>query len=154
MGKEIERKFLVISDDWHNDTGTRYRQGYLNREKERTVRVRVAGDKGYLTVKGITTGAVRSEFDYEIPISDAETMLEELCEHPLIEKVRYRVAFENVVFEIDAFFGDNQGLVIAELELEEENQPFPRPAWLGKEVTDDPRYFNSNLVRNPYSQWK
>ncbi len=154
MAVEIERKFLVKDDSWRQGEGTRFRQGYLSREIDRTVRVRIAGDRGVLTIKGRTEGARRPEFEYEIPVTDAEEMLDNLCERPLIEKNRYLVEFDGAIFEVDEFSGDNKGLVIAELELNSESQSFPRPGWLGAEVTDDPRYFNSNLVKNPYSTWE
>lgn len=154
MGKEIERKFLVIGDEWKKlAQGTVYRQGYLSTEKERTVRVRTIGNTGYLTIKGITIGATRREYEYEISASDADEMLDKLCKHPLIEKKRYKISFADLVWEIDEFFGENQGLVVAEVELESETQAISKPPWIGEEVTGDPRYFNSNLTREPYSRW-
>ena len=154
MGKEIERKFLVNGDAWRGLVeGKRYRQGYLSTVKERTVRVRTAGDKGYLTVKGISVGASRSEYEYEIPLADANEMLDRLCERPLIEKTRYRIPQGEVVWEIDEFEGDNRGLITAEVELTDEHQVVTPPAWIGKEVTDDPKYFNANLVAKPYTTW-
>jgi CYTH domain-containing protein len=128
-------------------------QGYLNTAKERTVRVRTIGDKGYLTVKGETKGATRLEFEYEIPVDDACQMLDELCERPLIEKTRRKIEKDGLTWEIDEFFGENKGLIVAEVELEDEDQVFSKPAWIATEVTDEPRYFNANLVDNPYSQW-
>lgn len=154
MAKEIERKFLVKGVDWKEMAkGTRYRQGYLNSVKERTVRVRTIDDKGFLTVKGITTGASRSEFEYEIPAADADAMLTDLCEKPLIEKNRYKIQAGRHVWEIDEFFGENQGLIVAEVELTTEKETFEKPAWVGAEVTGDPRYFNSNLIKHPFTQW-
>jgi adenylate cyclase len=154
MAKEIERKFLVKGNSWRDqDTGKHYRQGYLSTVKERTVRVRTAGDKGFITVKGSNTGATRSEFEYEIPMSDANEMLDRLCEQPLIEKTRYRIPFGGLTWEIDEFEGDNRGLVTAEVELRNENQAVSLPDWIGQEVTADPRYFNSNLVAHPFSKW-
>lgn len=154
MGKEIERKFLVANDSWRaGSSGTPYRQGYLNSAKERTVRVRTAGDKAFITVKGANTGATRSEYEYEIPVADANEMLDHLCERPLIEKTRYRISYENVVWELDEFAGDNRGLIVAEIELKDENEQFSPPPWLGREVTDDPRYYNVNLVSHPFSKW-
>lgn len=152
MGIEIERKFLVRDESWKTISPVYFCQGYLNPNRERTVRVRVAGPQGFLTVKGINQGATRPEFEYEIPVEDAQQMLP-LCEGPLIEKNRYLVSYDSMVWEIDEFLGENQGLVVAEIELETENQTFELPAWLGEEVTDDPRYFNSNLTRHPYCQW-
>jgi adenylate cyclase len=152
MAKEIERKFLVREGSWRNQKGTQYRQGYLNSVKERVVRVRTIDDKGYLTIKGLTVGASRLEFEYEIPRQDADQLLD-ICEKPLIEKTRFKVVQDGFVWEIDEFFGENQGLIVAEVELENEDQEFPRPAWIGEEVTGDPRYFNSNLIKNPYKMW-
>ena len=154
MGEEIERKFLVLGDLWRETAeGTRYRQGFLSTEPERTVRVRVAGPRGSITVKGKNVGARRAEFEYEIPVADAERMLDTLCKRPLIEKVRYTLAIGPQTWEIDVFEGDNAGLVVAEIELSREDEAFERPDWVGNEVTDDPRYFNSNLVANPYRTW-
>lgn len=154
MSREIERKYLVVGEAWRSPgTAIRLRQGYLSTVKERTVRVRVAGDAGYLTVKGITRGATRTEFDYEIPVADADLMLDELCERPLIEKTRHLVVHGDRNWEIDEFGGVNTGLVVAEVELEDEAQSIDLPAWVGDEVTADPRYFNSNLIAHPYSRW-
>ena len=152
MAKEIERKFLVKEGSWRNEKGTRYRQGYLNSVKERVVRVRTINNKGYLTIKGLTVGASRLEFEYEIPRQDADLLLE-ICEKPLIEKTRIKVQEAGFVWEIDEFFGENQGLIVAEVELESENQDFPKPDWVLEEVTGDPRYFNSNLIKNPFKMW-
>ena len=153
MALEIERKFLLKEGAWRNEKGTMYRQGYLNSAKERTVRVRVIDDQGYLTVKGISRGAVRMEYEYEIPLAEAKAMLDDLCEKPLIEKMRYKIAFSGLVWEADEFFGENLGLLVAEVELEREDQPFVKPEWIGEEVTDDPKYYNANLIHHPYSKW-
>jgi CYTH domain-containing protein len=154
MGKEIERKFLVKGDAYKSRAkGTKYRQGYLNSAMERVVRVRTIDDKGFLTVKGISVGATRMEFEYEIPAKDADVMLNELCEKPIIEKNRYKIPQGKHVWEIDEFFGENDGLIVAEVELESEDQAFKKPEWVGAEVTGDPKYFNSNLIRNPYKNW-
>lgn len=154
MGREIERKYLVDADGvWRDAPGTLYRQGYLSTVKERTVRVRTIGDKGYLTIKGITVGMTRLEYEYEIPGQEANELLDKLCEKPLIEKKRHVLKFEGLTWEVDEFFGENAGLILAEVELEEETQEFVRPSWLAKEVTDDARYFNANLVSRPYSEW-
>jgi CYTH domain-containing protein len=154
MGTEIERKFLVTGDEWRDSAASfEFRQGYLSTVKERTVRVRVAGDRGTLTIKGLTVGATRREFEYDIPLGDARTLLDELCEQPLIEKTRHAVEMEGFTWEIDEFSGVNAGLIVAEIELDHEDQGFPRPPWLGEEVTDDPRYFNANLIHSPYSTW-
>lgn len=154
MGKEIERKYLVHEDAaWRTLPGTIYRQGYLSTVKERTVRVRTIGDKGFLTIKGVTVGATRLEYEYEIPVDDADELLNELCETPLIEKQRRLLEFDGMIWEVDEFFGDNSGLILAEIELENEEQSFAIPDWIAEEVTDDIRYFNANLVSYPYSQW-
>ena len=154
MGMEIERKFLVQNNSWRIlASGTQYRQGYLNSAKERTVRVRTIDDKGFLTIKGITTGASRTEYEYEIPAADADAILSDLCEKPLIEKSRYKIDYEGFVWEVDEFFGENQGLIVAEVELESEDQKFEKPEWIGDEVTGDPKYFNSNLINHPYLKW-
>ena len=154
MGKEIERKFLIKDDSWRaNAKGKRYRQGYLNSAKERVVRVRTIDDKGSLTIKGISKGATRAEFEYDIPADEAEVILEQLCERPLIEKKRYKIEFGGFIWEVDEFFGENQGLTVAEVELESEDQRFEKPAWIGEEVTGDPKYFNSSLIQHPYTKW-
>ena len=154
MGKEIERKFLTKGEAWRDlGEGLRYRQGYLSTAKERVVRVRTVGRRGYLTIKGISHGATRAEFEYPIPLEDAETLLNDLCQRPLVEKVRYRVTMGDLVWEIDEFEGVNQGLIVAEVELTREDQPLPLPPWIGEEVTDDPRYFNANLIAHPYITW-
>lgn len=171
MATEIERKFLVKQESWrttadahYREKGARYRQGYLSTDKERTVRVRTiaqvrsaqgeGGEQhGYLTIKGKSVGASRAEYEYEIPMQDAEEMLDTLCQRPLIEKIRYKVDQGGVTWEVDEFFGENAGLIIAEVELEDADQSFTKPAWVGQEVTDDPRYFNANLVEHPFSCW-
>ena len=153
MATEIERKFLVIGDDWKGlAEGTPYRQGYLNRDLHRTVRVRVAGLSAFLTVKGMTVGTTRQEFEYSIPREDAEELLA-LCDGPLIEKIRYVVEYHGHRWEIDEFSGDNRGLVLAEVELTQENEVIDLPHWVGQEVSDDPRYFNSNLALDPFCRW-
>jgi adenylate cyclase len=155
MGKEIERKFLVVGDGWRAaGRGIPYRQGYLSTVKERTVRVRMAGDGAFLTVKGIAVGATRTEFEYPIPPADAGEMLAVLCERPIIEKTRYRIPFAGFTWEVDEFGGANAGLIVAEIELADAAQPFARPDWVGREVTGEARYFNANLVACPYSTWK
>lgn len=154
MAKEIERKFLITGEAWRElAKGTSYRQGYLSTVKERTVRVRTIDDKGFLTIKGITVGATRAEYEYEISAADANEMLDDLCEQPIIEKNRYKVPLDGFTWEIDEFGGVNDGLIVAEVELESEDQAFNKPDWIGEEVTGDPRYFNSNLIANPYSNW-
>ena len=153
MALEIEKKFKVKDGTWRNERGTKYRQGYLNSDKERTVRVRTIDDKGYLTVKGVSRGAVRVEYEYEIPKVEAEAMLDDLCEKPLIEKIRCKIDHKGLVWEVDEFLGENSGLIVAEVELESEDQKFVKPKWIGEEVTGDPRYFNANLIHHPYSKW-
>ncbi|MCP4428246.1 MAG: CYTH domain-containing protein [Chloroflexi bacterium] len=153
MGTEIERKFLVVGNGWRETEGKLYRQGYLNSAKERVVRVRVVGEKGYLTIKGVNVGAVRAEFEYEIPVEEANEMLNSLCEWPIVEKQRHIVEFGGFTWEVDAFADENEGLVVAEIELESEDQSFDKPDWIGEEVTDDPRYYNVNLVKRPFQTW-
>ena len=155
MGKEIEKKFLIITDDWRSlGTGKPYCQGYLNSEKGRTVRVRTISDRGILTIKGPSEGAARLEFEYDIPVDEALEMLDRLCHKPLIEKTRYKIDFAGFTWEVDEFKGENEGLLFAEIELEYEGQQFEKPPWIGSEVTGDARYYNANLVKNPFSAWK
>lgn len=152
---EIERKFLVVGDAWRSlATGTVYQQGYVPTAGRATVRVRLVGHQGYLTLKGPSRGITRSEFEYPIPEADAKAMLETLCDRPLIEKTRYRIQQDGLCWEVDEFAGENQGLVLAEVELTDPDQPIARPDWIGQDVSDDPRYFNANLVRHPFSQWR
>lgn len=152
MALEVERKFLVTGDEWRSAEGVLLRQGYLSTHPERTVRVRVEGGKATLTVKGVTRGAVRAEYEYGIPPGEADELLR-LCQPPLIEKVRRRLPHQGLVWEVDEFLGDNQGLVIAEVELDREDRPLTKPPWVGEEVTRDPRFFNANLVANPFTRW-
>jgi len=154
MGQEIERKFLVKGTAWKAQAaGTLYRQGYLSSVKERTVRVRIAGEKGSLTIKGVSKGVTRTEFEYGIPVDEAAAMLDGLCERPLIEKTRYVVESGGYTWEIDEFHGDNDGLIVAEVELQSPDEKPPLPEWVGEEVSSDPRYFNSNLVKKPFKIW-
>ena len=153
MNKEIERKFLLKNDSWRNlAKGTLYKQGYLTTHKDRTVRVRIIGNNAFLTIKGASMGPERLEFEYPLPINDAELLIS-LCEKPIIEKERYRIKMQDITWEIDDFYGENKGLVIAEVELKSADQLFIKPDWIGEEVTDDVRYFNANLVKNPFSKW-
>jgi adenylate cyclase len=155
MGKEIERKFLVDPyGAWREAEAKFYRQGYLQRTIERTVRVRTAGERAFLTIKGHSEGAARLEFEYEIPVAEANELLDVLCERPLIEKTRRTLSYANLVWEVDEFFGDNADLIVAEVELQDEAQPIILPPWVGDEVTQDPRYYNANLVQNPYCLWR
>jgi len=153
MPLEIERKFLILEGGWRDYPAVYYCQGYLNSHKERTVRVRIAGETAWLTVKGITRGAVRREFEYAIPLAEGQELLN-LCEKPLISKYRRKVPFGRFTWEVDEFTGENQGLILGEIELTSEEEVFDRPPWLGEEVTRDSRYYNSSLVRYPYAFWR
>lgn len=155
MPIEIERKFLVDTTLWHPEPalGIRYRQGYLSTDPERVVRVRTAGAAGFLTVKGKTVGTERPEFEYAIPLADADAMLDRLCIRPLVEKVRYRELVGGRTWEIDVFEGENAGLVVAEVELPSATADVVLPSWAGAEVSNDTRYFNSNLAAHPFSRW-
>jgi len=154
MGKEIEKKFLIANEDWRGlAEGLHYFQGYLSTQKDKTVRVRTIGEKGFLTVKGRTIGEARLEFEYEIPVKDARELLRELCHQPLIEKKRHKIPFDGFTWEVDEFAGENQGLIFAEIELKYEGQTFSKPQWIGKEVTGDSKYYNANLVNTPYRDW-
>ena len=155
MGIEIERKFLVVDDSWREaaSAGMPYRQGYLSTDAGCSVRVRVSGDSAWLNIKSATVGVTRYEFDYEIPSADAHALLDELCVKPLIEKTRFIVEHDGHAWEIDVFEGDNAGLVVAEIELESAGEEFTRPAWAGKDVSHDVRYYSQRLVEHPYSRW-
>jgi adenylate cyclase len=154
MGLEIERKFLVTGTAWRGGAeGVLTRQGYLSISANRTVRVRIAGDRGFLTVKGKTHGLSRAEFEYAIPAGDAAAMLDGLCRKPLIEKTRYRIPFGDYTWEVDEFHGLNAGLVVAEVELERADEEPSLPPWVGREVSGDARYYNANLVKRPFSTW-
>ncbi len=154
MSIEIERKFLVRDERWKTlAQGVPLRQGYLSSAPDRIVRVRIEGDTAVLTIKGRSVGAARGEWEYPIPLQDAQDFLDCLCERPIIEKRRYRIPYQDMIWEVDEFSGDNAGLVVAEIELESENQAFAKPDWIGAEVTHDARYFNANLLRHPYSTW-
>lgn len=156
MAQEIEKKFLVAGEFKESaKKATRITQGYLSSVPERTVRVRVKGEKGYITVKGIgnDSGASRFEWEKEIPVEDVRDLLK-ICEPGVIDKTRYLVDCDGHTFEVDEFYGDNDGLVVAEVELGDENEAFTRPSWLGEEVTGDKKYYNSMLMKNPYKNWK
>jgi len=154
MGIEIERKFLLKNDGWRGlGQPTLMRQGYLVADPVRTVRVRIEGERAVITIKSKTTGASRGEWEYEIPVPDATELLDRLCEQPLVEKVRHRIEHAGHTWEVDEFKGENAGLVVAEIELGSEDEAFERPDWIGQEVTSDPRYYNSSLIRLPYSKW-
>jgi adenylate cyclase len=154
---EIERKFLVVNTDFLAESSEKFRivQGYLNSNPERTVRVRIKGEKGYITIKGKgnESGLTRFEWEKEIAVSEAVALLQ-LCENGVIDKIRYNVMFENHLFEVDVFSGENEGLIVAEIELQSENETFTKPNWLGDEITTDEKYYNAYLSNCPYTNWK
>jgi adenylate cyclase len=155
MPEEIERKFLVSDNAYRISAEPLYiHQGFLSTDKDRVVRIRIAGDEAFLTIKGITQGISRAEFEYRIPVADAESMLKHLCLKPTIEKYRFKIDFKGNTWEVDEFLGENEGLVIAEIELKHEGQEFTKPAWVGEEVSHDLRYYNANLVKHPYKYWQ
>lgn len=155
MSLEIEKKFLVQDDSWRASArpGVRYRQGYLSESGPGSVRVRIGGERAFLNIKSATLAQQRLEYEYEIPLDDAEEMLDRVCLEPLVEKTRYEVEHEGHTWEVDVFEGDNEGLIVAEIELEDVNEPFALPSWAGEEVSDDPRYYNVCLVKRPYKSW-
>lgn len=156
MATEIERKFLVLNDAWRDsaDEGTRFRQGYLVGAEKASVRVRIEGGSANINIKSATLGVRRQEYEYPIPLGDAEEMLDTLCEQPQIEKTRYHVPVGAHTWEIDVFAGDNEGLIVAEVELGSEDESFAMPEWAGREVSDDTRYYNVCLVKHPYCEWR
>ncbi len=155
MGVEIERKFLVKNDSWRlrADAGERYRQGYLSHDPQRCVRVRIVGDQADLNIKCAISPIRRLEYEYPIPLNDAQEMLDTLCPDDCVDKTRYHVKHGDHVWEVDVFEGPNAGLVIAEIELDDEKESFEKPDWLGEEVSDDPRYYNMNLAKQPWTTW-
>jgi adenylate cyclase len=154
MGMEIERKFLIANDSWRQGAvGTPYAQGYLSRGLGNTVRIRIAGEEAFLTIKGPVVGISRPEFEYSIPVAEAQEMLS-LCNGPLIEKTRFKIFAEGHLWEIDEFHGENEGLLVAEVELTDPDEEVGLPSWIGKEVTGESRYYNSNLTVHPYREWK
>lgn len=155
MAVEIERKFLVRNNHWRSQVRGERRlvQGYLANTDRGSIRIRLSGDKASINIKSMTLGVTRSEFDYPIPADEAELMLQTLCMKPLIEKTRFHVVHEGHTWEIDEFHGDNAGLVVAEIELQDKSEAFSRPDWLGEEVSDDPRYYNVCLVERPFRTW-
>ncbi len=155
MGREIERKFLVRHEAWHPDRskGERYRQGYLSSHPNQTVRVRTADRRAFLTIKGAPQGIARLEFEYAIPVQDAEEILDRLCSHPLIEKIRYHETYGGHVWDVDEFLGANAGLIVAEVEVPTVDAHVELPPWVGKEVSGDPRYLNVNLTQHPFTRW-
>ena len=155
MGKEIERKYLINYEKWQKvekPSGQVYRQGYLLTDPTKTIRVRLTETSSFLTIKGLSIGATRLEYEYEIPISDAAELLDNFSISEL-SKIRYKIVFENKVWEVDEFLGDNAGLIVAEIELEIEDEHFKCPDWIDKEVTGDAKYYNSNLTISPYKKW-
>lgn len=155
MAVEIERKFTLKNDNWRKDVqrSQRYVQGYLAGNDRSSIRVRIAGDKANLNIKSATLGIFRQEYEYDIPLSDAEEMIETLCEKPVIDKVRHFVSFAGKTWEIDEFSGENQGLIVAEVELDSENEQITLPEWVDEDVSHDTRYYNVCLVKNPYKNW-
>lgn len=156
MAIEIEHKFLLANSDWREQTShsCHYRQGYLSALPTTSIRIRMSGSQAWLNIKSAVIGTHRHEYEYEIPVQDADEMIANLCQRPLIEKTRHFVNYQGYIWEIDEFEGDNEGLLVAEIELSEVGEDFPKPPWLGQEVTDDLRYYNNNLIRYPYSQWQ
>ena len=156
MAIEIEHKFLLANDDWrkHVSRSVKYRQGYLSSQASSSIRVRISNEHAWLNIKSATIGAHRHEYEYEIPLTDADEILTNLCRKPLIEKTRYFVTHDQHLWEIDEFEGDNQGLIVAEIELDVIGRSFSKPLWLGQEVTEDLRYYNNNLAVHPYSEWR
>jgi len=154
MALEIERKFLLKNDNWRTIAkGKRYKQGYIKNDTSSVVRVRIAGRRAFLTIKAKVNATTRLEYEYRIPRNDAEEMLGSLCKTPLIDKTRFVLKIDNLIWEIDEFYGDNDGLIVAEVELESEYQKITLPEWIGEEVTDDPRYYNANLAEHPFKDW-
>ncbi|WP_316801006.1 CYTH domain-containing protein [Pedobacter frigidisoli] len=155
MGKEIERKFLLNPSEWEKlskPEGKHLRQGYILTDPDKTIRVRVADSKGWLTIKGISIGASRLEYEYEVPLQEALELLDHFSDQEL-EKIRYEIVHEEKLWEIDIFLGDNSGLIVAEIELSSEDEYFDLPIWIDKEVTHEQKYFNSNLTQNPFKNW-
>ncbi len=151
---EIERKFLLKNDLWRGlAKGEIYKQGYLCCDKERTLRVRIQGNNAFLTIKGLAINASCPEFEYNIPLPEAKSLLTTLCIKPVIEKTRYRIPVDNLIWEVDEFTAENEGLIIAEVELERPDQPVELPCWIGREVTGEKRFYNASLVHHPYSKW-
>jgi CYTH domain-containing protein len=151
---EIERKFLVVNDKYKMGTPQRISQGYICSENDRVVRVRIKGDKAYLTIKNATIRFARNEYECAIPVADAEAMLKNTCQQPIIDKTRYVLEYKGFIWEVDEFHGDNEGLVVAEIELDSREATFDHPDFIGEEVTGDARYYNACLFKNPYKMWK
>ena len=154
MAKEIERKFLIDLNELGSlNNGIVIKQGYISTTSKTVVRIRVAGKHAFLTLKGENKGVIRTEFEYEIPIEDANEIISELCNGPIVEKIRYLIPYSGHTWEVDIFHGENDGLVVAEIELSSEDQGFERPPWVTTEVSGDPRYYNSSLLDNPFKSW-
>ena len=155
MAIEIERKFLTLNENWKHSShhSSPLRQGYLSSEKNCSVRVRTSQDKAWINIKSITIGAQRQEYEYEIPVADGNELLDTLSQKPLIEKTRYLVKVGEHIWEVDVFEGENAGLIVAEIELNAVDEVFQKPDWVGEEVTEDPRYYNTRLSRLPFKQW-
>lgn len=156
MSIEIEHKFLVTNDDWRRQAThtVHYQQGYLHSDARSSIRIRISATEAWLNLKSATIGNHRHEYEYPIPLEDAQEILQKLCKKPIIDKTRHFIRFEHHTWEVDEFHGDNQGLVVAEVELSSLNETFAKPAWLGMEVTNDLRYYNNNLSLSPYKTWK
>jgi adenylate cyclase len=156
MGLEIEHKFLLKNNDWkqHIRESLDYKQGYLSSDKKRSIRVRLSNDKAWLNIKSATIGTSRQEYEYEIPLDEGQEILDSLCIKPIIEKTRHFIPYQQHLWEIDVFCGDNEGLIVAEIELSKVGEVFDRPSWLGEEVSDDLKYYNNSLCANPYKNWK
>ena len=155
MATEIERKFLILNQDWQEYTKSELHivQGYLATNEFNSTRIRIQNDKANINIKSATLGITRTEFEYSIPVDDARLMLEDLCIKPVIEKTRFTVEHMNHTWEIDVFSGDNEGLIVAEIELSSPDEAFEKPSWIGEEVSNDARYYNACLVNNPYKTW-
>ena len=156
MGIEIERKFLVKKENWNQlekPRGENFRQGYLLTDPKKTIRVRQTSDKGFLTIKGISVGATRAEYEYEIPFVEAQELLDQFAVSEL-SKIRYKISVDHHIWEVDVFLGENEGLIVAEIELKTEDESFKIPDWIAQEVTAEEKYFNSNLTLNPYKNWE
>ena len=156
MGIEIERKFLVKKEKWNElekPRGENFRQGYLLTDPKKTIRVRQTSDKGFLTIKGISVGATRAEYEYEIPLEEAQELLDQFAVSEL-SKIRYKISVDHHIWEVDVFLGENEGLIVAEIELKTEDESFKIPDWIAQEVTAEEKYFNSNLTVNPYKNWE
>jgi len=154
MGREIERKFLVCNNSYRlNSEAVFYKQAYFRSTSDYSIRIRIIGEKGFINIKGSVSGATRLEYEYQIPLEDAQLMIIDFCDNSIIEKYRYRISHDGFIWEVDEFIGANSGLVIAEIELTDEKQHFSLPDWVGDEVTGNPKYYNSNLVKFPFSNW-